>query len=291
MIVDIHIHSGLIPDQTPEDWARELYTPFKRPFDMDSKRPERIIADLDAAGVDIGLIQASDLRRTNSNEKRPGPYATNDYVAEVVAQYPDRLVGECGLDPIRDPWWAVKELDRCVKELGFKALKLLPTYGYYSPDDERIYPLYEKAIELDIPVHIHMGWTPTIHAPMKYQLPYLLDDVGIRYPELKVIVAHLGYPWVDECICLIWKHQNFSCDIAYWGGFPDDFILQTLLKCGATIGYERILYGSENNFIAMGTHKLRGLNKYAREHNLPEIPHEAMNLILGGNAQRILKIG
>ena len=135
------------------------------------------------------------------------------------------------------------EFDRCVNELGFKGLKLVPTYQQYSPSDPRLDPMYEKCIELDIPCHIHMGWTPTIEALMKYQDPVLLDEVGVKFRDLKVIVAHLGYPWVDQAIALVAKHPNFYCEMAYWCGFGTEYLYQALFKLKA-IG--RVIYGSEN---------------------------------------------
>jgi uncharacterized protein len=68
-------------------------------------------------------------------------------------------------------------------------------------------------------MQVHMGWTPCKNAPMKFQHPYLLDDVGARFPDLKVVIAHVGWPWVEECLAVVAKWENFHVDFAYWGWF------------------------------------------------------------------------
>src|SRR5262249_51755172 len=73
----------------------------------------------------------------------------------------------------------------------------------------RLDPIYKKLVELDVTMQVHMGWTPCKNAPMRFQQPYLLDDVGARFPELKVVIAHVGWPWVEECLAVVAKWENF----------------------------------------------------------------------------------
>jgi predicted TIM-barrel fold metal-dependent hydrolase len=270
----------------------ELYRPFKK-LDTSSrfvKTPvERIINDMDKAGVDKACLMASDHRRPYPYDSLPS-YTPNEYVAKIVQEYPDRFVGTASVDPIRDPYGARQELEKCVKEWDMRAVKLYPTYDHYYPTDELVMPIYEKAIELDIPVHIHMGWTPCVNAPMKYQQPYLLDEVGIKYPKLKVIVAHLGYPWVDECICLIAKHQNFHADLALWGALPPETVLNAMHKFDNLCGLDRLLYGSENPWITSFVKTMKNINKIAQKRDLPKINDEDMNKIMGENAIKLFKM-
>ncbi len=289
--VDIHLHLAQIPSQIPKWWAEELYRPFGMQFEAADGR--WVVEALDKAGIDMGVVQAGDLRRTTYHPDYPlehEVYIPNDYVAAEVRKYPDRLVGEAGIDPMRDVQAAVLELERCVKDLDMRVVKLLPTYNHYYPADERLFPFYEKCIELDIPVHIHMGWTPTINAPMKYQDPILLDDVGIRFRQLKVIVAHLGYPWVDQGICLVAKHPNFYCDMAYWCGFGPEYLYQALFKLKSLNAINRVLYGSENSCTAIFPSVYREVNSVAERLGLPKITDEEMANIMGGTAVKLLKI-
>ncbi len=291
LTVDIHIHLAQIPEQVPQWWAEELYRPFGLEFPpTDGKLAVEL---LDQAGVDVGCVMAADYRRTTHHPDYPSQhelFISNDYVAGEVRKYPHRLVGVASVDPLRDPQAAVLELERCVKQLDMRALKLYPTYNHFYPADERLFPLYEKAVELDIPVHFHMGWTPLINAPMKYQDPVLLDEVGISFRRLKVIVAHLGYPWVDQGICLVAKHPNFYCDMAYWGGFGPEFLYQALLKLKSLNAIGRVLYGSENVCTTSFPAVYRKVNDVAERLGLPVISDEEMAGIMGANAARLYKI-
>jgi predicted TIM-barrel fold metal-dependent hydrolase len=233
-------------------------------------------------------IMTSDHRRVYAD--RLGPYAPNDYLLEVKSVAPDRFALTCGLDPLRDLYASVRELEQCVKEWGFTACKLYPTYDHFDPRDERLFPVYEKMIELDIPMQIHMGFTPCLNAPMKYQQPYLLDDVCFRYPQLKIIVAHMGWPWVDECIALAARWKNVHADIAYWGWFDHEFVYRHVTRFGRLCGYEKLLYGSENSHTHIGPGMMRGLNAVAAKLGEPPIPQDAMDLIMWKNTARLWKI-
>lgn len=289
--IDIHLHLAQIPEQIPKWWADELYRPFGLEFTPTDGKA--VVELLDKASIDKGCIMGADYRRTTHHPDYPSEhevFVSNDYIAAEVRKYPDRLLGIASVDPIRDPQAAVLELERCVKDLDMRVLKLYPTYNHFYPADERLTPLYEKAIELDIPVHFHMGWTPLINAPMKYQDPVLLDDVGIKFRQLKVIVAHLGYPWVDQGICLVAKHPNFYCDMAYWCGFGPEYLYQALLKLKSLSAINRVLYGSENLCTVTFPNVYRNVNSTAERLGLPKITDEEMANIMGGTAAKLYKI-
>lgn len=290
--IDAHLHLGLVPSHVPQWWVDELYAPFGD-TKYESAGGAKIIEKLDKAGIDIGIVQASDLRRTSFHPDHPDEHAhwvPNDYVAEEVAKYPGRLYGEAAIDPLRNVQAGVLELDRCVKELDMRGLKLVPTYQQYSPSDPRLDPIYEKCVELDIPCHIHMGWTPTIEALMKFQDPVLLDEVGVKFRNLKVIVAHLGYPWVDQAICLVAKHPNFYCDMAYWCGFGPDYLYQALLKLKSLGAIGRVIYGSENFCTPTFPRMYEQVNEVAARMGTPPITDEEMANIMGGTAAKLYKI-
>ena len=122
--VDCHLHLGLTPSQVPEWWMAELMRFYGGEYySIDGQ----VIVDLlDANGTDIGLVQGGDIRRTSYHPDHPSNhdvYVPNDYTASQVEAFPDRLLGVCCLDPMRDVQAAVRELERCVTELDFRALK------------------------------------------------------------------------------------------------------------------------------------------------------------------------
>jgi predicted TIM-barrel fold metal-dependent hydrolase len=98
---------------------------------------------MDAAGVRLGLLSAW--------HGPSGPLIANDEVAAWVEQHPGRCDGLAAVDLAR-PMAAVRELRRCVGELGFKGLRVIPWLWEAPPTDRRYYPLYAACVELGVPV-------------------------------------------------------------------------------------------------------------------------------------------
>jgi predicted TIM-barrel fold metal-dependent hydrolase len=250
---------------------------------------ERLVYQMDHVGIDMMCIMTSDHRRVYPQDN--GPYTPNDYLLEVREAAPERFALTCSVDPLRgDADAHVKEITRCVKQHGFTACKLYPSYDHFDPRDDRLFPIYKALVDLDIPMQVHMGWTPCKNAPMKYQMPYLLDDVAARFPELKVVVAHMGWPWVDECMALIAKWENFHADIAYWGWFEPEFVLRKLKTFGTICGYDKLVFGSENSHTHMAPQMMRDLNKLAGKLAIDPISDADMEKIMWRNAARLWKI-
>ncbi len=284
--IDCHIHLGLMPSQVPEWWLKEQFQGWAGSIDA-----EAIIAGLDDAGIEVGLVQGGDIRRTTWDPRHPDErnvLTPNDFTASEIAKYPDRLYGVIGFDPLRDIRWAVDEIERCVEELDFRLLKLIPTYHHYAADDPRLDPLYEKCLELDLPVMIHTGWTRTINAPMEYQRPVQLDRIGREFRDLVVIVAHLGHPWVDEGIAVVAKHPNFYCEFAGWSAYGPELVYESLSKLKMYGAHRKVLYGSDNS----DTKALyEDANRIAVERDgEPVLDDEEMALLLGGTAARLCRI-
>jgi len=154
-----------------------------------------------------------------------GPLISNDEVAAYVKQYPDRLVGVASADLYR-PMEAVRELRRCVKELGFKALRIVQWLWNLPPTDRRYYPLYAECIELGIPFCCQVGHTgPLCPSEPGRPIPYI-DEVAIDFPELKIVGGHIGYPWTTEMIAVATKHENVYIDTSAYVAkrFPAELV-------------------------------------------------------------------
>jgi uncharacterized protein len=164
---------------------------------------EETIDAMDAAGVRLGLICAWWGPR--------GPLIDNDEVAAFVREYPDRLRGVAAVD-LYSPMAAVRELRRAVRELGFRALRILPWLWNLPPNDRRYYPLYVECVELEIPVCIQVGHTgPVAPSEPGRPIPYL-DHVALDFPELRIVGGHIGFPWTAEMISLATKYPNVYID-------------------------------------------------------------------------------
>ena len=289
LIIDIHTHCGVLDVHYDDKFYEEMYAPFGIP--LPARIPagcevDTLIKGMDEAGIDKSVLLACDEELT-MNVKQ-----SSEYVAEQVKRYPDRLIGFAGIDPMKGKE-ALKELERAVNDWGMKGLKILPTYQHYAPNDERVFPFYEKALELDIPVLIHQAWTPVVNAPMKYQHPYLLDDVAIKFRDLRIIMAHFGFPWTDEAMFLLAKHKNLYTDLSAWNWFPPEYLAQTLSR--AKLMFPRVL----PNKILLGTEgaeqksvvkNIRDINEVIVRMGLTKLTHEDIEKILGKNAQRLLRI-
>jgi predicted TIM-barrel fold metal-dependent hydrolase len=293
MIIDCHIHAGQLGNHYPKWWIEELYRVWGGIDNWTYSRPnmtvgERLVYQMDELGIDMMCIMTSDHRRVYPHEK--GPYTPNEFLLEVRAAAPERFALTCSVDPLRDVYESVREIEKCVREWGFQACKIYPSYDHFDPRDERLYPIYETLIDLDVPMQVHMGWTPCLNAPMKYQQPHLLDDVAARYPQLKVVVSHLGWPWVEECMALVAKWDNFHADIAYWGWFGPEETLKTIKKFGRLCGYDKLLFGSENSHTHMAAKMMLGLNEVATKIGIEPIAPADLDKIMWRNTVRLWKI-
>ena len=138
---------------------------------------------------------------------------SNTYAAEVIAARPDRFLAFACISPW-DGMRGVRELERLVREHGFRGLTA-STYRERLPgDDARWYPLYAKCVELGIPVRIYSAMTYANDRPYDIGHPRHLDRVAVDFPELVVIAALGGWPWVSELVPLMLRHPNLYCDIA-----------------------------------------------------------------------------
>ena len=144
-----------------------------------------------------------------------GALISNDEVASFVEAFPQRLVGVAAVD-LFNPMEAIRELRRCVKKLGFRALRIVPWLWGLPPNDRRYYPLYAECIQLGIPVCLQVGHTgPLRSSEPGRPIPYL-DDVALDFPELKVVGGHIGFPWTLEMISLATKYENIYIDTSAW---------------------------------------------------------------------------
>ncbi len=296
--IDCHLYLSVFPGQVPEWWMNEMYRIYGG--EWVSLDGQATVERLDSAGIDVGIVQGADIRRTSWHPDHPDDHnmhTPNEYVAQEVAKHPGRLYGQVTVDPLRDPQDALAETERLVKQDGFVSLALKTAYHDHAINDRRVYPFYEKCIELDIPVDLFTGWTPIIAAPLKYSNPILLDDVGRELRDLKV-VFYLAYPWIDEGIAVLARHPNFYVDLAFFGGGSPEQLYDVLLKIKDFGAIDRALYGSDGNdkvrigkSVATVPEIYRAVNEVAAQRGTTAITDEELEAIMGGTANRLYKLG
>lgn len=160
------------------------------------------IAAMDGGGVDRMLISAWVAPRN--------VMISNDEVAAFVAEAPSRLVGVGSVD-ISRPMEAIREVRRCVRELGFKAIRVLPWLWEAPPTDRRFYPVYVACMEEGVPFCTQIGHTGPLMSS-EVGRPIYLDRVALDFPDLVIVGGHIGYPWTDEAIAVATKHENVYID-------------------------------------------------------------------------------
>lgn len=192
------------------------------------------IAAMDAAGVHLGLLTAW-------HSPKDGAMISNDEVAAWVAAHPDRLRGLAAVDLDR-PMEAVRELRRCVQELGFVGLRMLPWLWEVPPTDRRFYPLYAACVELGVPFCTQVGHTgPLRPSEPGRPIPHI-DQIAIDFPELTIVCGHVGYPWTEEMVAVARKHERVHIDTSAYTirRLPAELI--AYLRTGG--GSRKVMFGS-----------------------------------------------
>ena len=269
-VIDWHIHTAYYESYAP-GWKDFLIRQTGQTPEQLVARygtPERLLEFMDESGVDYGVILVEIAPITTG-------IVSNEYVAEFCRKSP-RLIPFACVNPymVTHP---AKELERLVKDLGFRGVKLYPTYNYFYPNEPMLYPLYAKAQELRIPVMAHTGSSVFPGARIKYGDPIFWDDVCVDFPDLVVIMAHCGRGfWYDRAQFLMRLHKNLYGDVA---GLPPQNLLKYLPELERIS--HKVLFGTD--FPGVPDVK-KNIDVIRR---LP-LSDEAKERILGGNAARLL---
>jgi predicted TIM-barrel fold metal-dependent hydrolase len=216
---------------------------------------DALIADMDEAGVDVSVVFPVDYALATDEPCSGTPDCVpiaeqNRVFGEVAKKHGDRLFHLVGVDPRRKD--AVAIFEKGVTEQGARGLKLHPTAGFY-PDDPVCYPIYRKAQELDVPVLFHTGTQP---GPMKakYSRPICVDGVAGDFPDLKIVMAHVGHCWWEEALALAGTKWNLFVDISGWQRtfLHTPLGFYTMLRTALDeIGPWRIMYGTDNPYLKL----------------------------------------
>lgn len=206
-VIDFHIHPVQVRELHDRDPAldrsvREIFGLFMKPQPLAT-----LLLHLDAAGVDQAVMLPVDTRGAHG-----GTVVSNQQIAWLMEQS-DRLIGFASVDPNLPD--AAETLERDVKQYGLRGLKLDPALQQFAINDRfRAYPVYQAASELGIPLLIHCGmsWAPQGKASLAQ--PLLLEEVIHDFPSLPIVIAHAGWPWVNEALMLAIKHRHIHLDTA-----------------------------------------------------------------------------
>jgi hypothetical protein len=163
--------------------------------------------EMEEAHIDVGVVLGRNSPAVFMGKPFKEAYIPNEHIAELQAKYPKRLVGFGGIDASNSKHNAVNETIRCVEKLGLKGIFVEPGRQLLShPADERLNPLYETCIGLNIPVVVMSG--PYAGADIAASHPTQIDQLATRYPALKIVLGHGAWPWIEETLGVAFKHPN-----------------------------------------------------------------------------------
>lgn len=221
--------------------------------------------------------------------RRTGYWVPDTYVAEFVAQAPHKLVGFAGCDPLQPEHF--EELKYAVEYLKLQGVKMGPIYAGFDPRDPLCDPVYSYCQENGLPILFHTGTTFNHNAPLNYGRPWLWDEVAIHYPGLRMVLAHCGHPFSEECLVVIRKHPHVYADISALYYRPWQFY-NTLVAAQEYQVTHKLLFGSDYPF-ASGTCSIQGLrnvNHIIGHSGLPRISEQVIEDILSRDALSLLGV-
>src|ERR1041385_1901159 len=278
MIIDVHSHAWKYPDD------------FSESFREQAKRAR--------AGIEVDLrVRFEDYisaapRETKAivfggKAKLSGTWVDDHYVAEYVAAHPETLIGFlCGVTT-QEGWEHEMQMGR--EELGLKGIKLLPMYAGFRPDDPKLDPLWKYATLNKLPVLLHTGTTFIDRAPLECTLPRHLDVVATRFPEVKIIMAHLGHPYEGECVVTFRKHPNVYADVSalHYRPFQLYHSLMLVQEYGV---WNKVLFGTDSPFTTVNETMdgVRKLNDMLEGTKLPRLKSDEIEKMIHRDSLALL---
>lgn len=282
MIVDVHTHTPTHRDAVPA--AQRLV--------YDRWRPDRAVTttntwadhDEQVAPADVSIVfniaVADPLAATGIPTD---PARVNESTAAFAAADPARRIGFLSVDPTAPG--ALEEAERCRTQLGLRGVKLGPNYQRFDPLHPAACELYGWAQEHGLPILFHQGASPIRDAPLRYAHPLTMDEIATAFPQLRIVMAHLGHPWQRDAIVTIRKHPHVYADVsglAYrqWSFWE---CMRLASEWGAT---GKLLLGSDFPIAttAETIAALRDVNRIVEGTALPRVPEEEIEAIVHRDA-------
>lgn len=222
-------------------------------------------------------------------------YTYNEWLGKIQKEN-DKIISFGGVHP--DDVGCVGEFEAMIQDYRLKGMKLVPCMQHFFLNDRRLFPVYERAEASGIPILVHTGGDP-IPGSELYGHPRDVSEIASSFPNLIIIMAHMGVPFFEETTEVMKKHENVFTDVAFTVAYDDviDFsnklgieisslskevwqqTVSTLIK---DFGYERVLFGSDFPFIKPSL----ALKEFLEL----DLSDEGKEMILWRNAAEILKI-
>jgi predicted TIM-barrel fold metal-dependent hydrolase len=229
--------------------------------------------------VDYALVLTSYV----VNEHRPG-------IRNVVEATRDRknLGVVAGISYNNYKEKDLRELSDFLQDGLIKGLKLYPGYEPFYPYDNRLKVVYDLAVEYDVPVMFHSGDTYSPQGRIRFSHPIHIDDVAVDNPDMKIVICHVGNPWIKDCMEVVYKNKHVYADFSglVLGDFTEKFerYMKNQLE-------EMILYAGDPQYLLYGTDwPISTMKSYLNFMKQLDLPDEKKEYILWKNAAKLFKI-
>lgn len=280
MIIDIHSHVWEYPRDFDDEFRRQA---------AGARGGEEIDLTVHYDGYRAHCPEETVTVVFGGKARLSGLWVDDAYVAQCVAEHPGKRIGFLSIDPTQENWQ--DEMRHGHGTLGLKGIKLLPMYAGFLPQDELLDPLWEYATKHHLPVLLHTGTTFISQAPIECTLPKHIDAVAIRFPDVKIIMAHLGHPYEGECIAVARKHPNVYTDISALHYRPWQFYNSLMLVQEYGV-WGKVLFGSDYPFTTVDAsiEGLRNLNKMLEGTALPRLNRKEIEALIYRDSLALLGI-
>ena len=211
-----------------------------------------------------------------------GVEGDDETTAAAVRKYPDKFVGFAYVDPRRADYMDM--LVHGIEDLGLKGVKFGPIYNGVHLSDPRLEPVYEYLPKRNLPLTMHMGTTYARNAPVELGRAIHVEPVAMKYPDLTMILAHLGHPWYDEAIVVARKQPNVWLEQSALFYRPWQYYNMLVLAEEYRTA-DKIFFGTDFPFagVAESADGLININKQVEGTNLPRVSDETIQSILWSN--------
>jgi len=232
-----------------------------------------MVAEMDEIGVEYVFIDQ--LKQWSRHHHCLIGDFSIELIADIVKESGGRVIGGVGYNPFQIKE-SLEEIERAVKDYGFKYIWAHPITWGLMPNDKKMYPLYTKCLELGVPVSMQVGHSAE-PLPSEPGHPMYADEVALDFPELTLVLTHTGWPWIDEWMSMVWKHRNVYGNIgAYYPSALDPSLV-------------RFMDGRGRDKVMWATNGL-GLTRCKKEFLGLDIRDEAKRNILRDTAIKVFNL-
>ncbi len=232
---------------------------------------DQFASDLDAAGIEWALVREDSIEDT----------------VDRISRIPGKLKGIAMPDPNGGDR-AIEKLEEAVREHDFVAAYASPFKFNIRADDPLFFPIYAKAVELDLPVFLYTAMNYNTDLPMDIGRPLYLDNVARSFPQLKIIASCGGWPWVPELIGVARRHRNVYIDTAsvrpkYLGLAGSGYDM--LVQFGNTLLQDQMVFASGESTMGVA------IDRIVEEMNGLPLKESVRNKWMYSNALELFKLG